>query len=119
MVPPSWTPDQRVHVVAVAGSRHELSRRVPDSSAWSAPGGVQRLLDEELQARAVGDALKRRGLSAVGDVVVGTWVPEPGIARLHAALPGLALVGAALLVWAGVLLIDRRQRPRGQGRLSP
>jgi hypothetical protein len=43
---------------------------------------------------------------------------QRAIARLHAALPGLALAGAALLVWAAILLIDRRERPRGEATAS-
>jgi hypothetical protein len=98
VLPPGWAPGQPVTAVAVAASRHELSRRVPDTAAWAAPGGLLRLLPDEAQTRAVHRALHRRGLEAAPDLVIGAWVADPARARLEGALPGLLLLGGAILV---------------------
>lgn len=118
VVPPGWTPDQPVRAVAIVASRHELSRRVPGHDDWRAPGGLLRMLDDELQTRAVRRALQQRGLTAASPLVIGTWTPNPGWARLEAGLPGLALIGAVLLAWTIILLFDRARAatPRSVAR---
>lgn len=98
VLPPGWRPGQPVTAVAVAASRHELSRRVPDTAAWAAPGGLLRLLPDEMQTRAVHRALHQRGLDPAPHLVIGTWVADPGWARLESAGTALILLGVAILV---------------------
>lgn len=107
VVPPGWTPAEPVPAVVVLASRHEHSRRVPDQASWSAPGGLLRLLDEELQTRAVRRALRQRGLTAADELVIGTWEASPGWARLDAMLPPLLLLGAGLLAVLGLAAFER------------
>jgi hypothetical protein len=108
VVPPDWSADQPVSAVALVASRHEYSVRVPEHPAWSEPGGLLRLLHDDLQTRAVHRALRQRGLERSAGLVIGVWVPNPGMARLEAALPALTTVGVAFLVLFGVAVYDRR-----------
>jgi hypothetical protein len=107
VVPPGWTPAEPVPAVAVLASRNEYSRRVPDASSWPAPGGLLRLLDEELQTRAVRRALRQRGLVAADELVIGTWEASPGWARLDGLLPPMLLLGTGLLGVLGLAAFER------------
>jgi hypothetical protein len=117
VVPPGWTPDQPVRVVAVDGDRSIVSVRPPCRAHSAEPGGLLRTVSEDRESRAAREALGRRGLIAAPDLVVGLWVPSPGWARLDAVLPSLMVLAVALALWTGLLLLGRRAaRPRGRRR---
>ncbi|WP_237217396.1 hypothetical protein [Falsiroseomonas oryziterrae] len=112
IVGPGWSPDQPVLAVGVVDSA--------EAPAWAASGGLLRLLPDRLREVAVRDALEQAGLVAAPGLEIGRWVASPGWARLDAAMPLLALYGAAVLAW-GVLVgiagaIDRRDEARAPRR---
>jgi hypothetical protein len=119
IVPPGWTPDQPVSVVALVPDRHQLHRREPDHGSWSAPGGLLRLLDDDLQSRGVRDALTKGGFVRGANLVIGVWVPSPGWARVEAMLPGLAVIGTTLLAVLAMVAFDRLVPPRGTAPAPP
>lgn len=108
VLPPDWRPNEPVAAVAIVASRSETSRRIPDHAAWELPGGLLRLLDDDLQTRAVRRALQQRGLTAADDLLIGTWEPSPGWARVEATLPALILLGVTLAILLSAAVFDRR-----------